>query len=164
MGRRASMKGDLLKGAIAGATATWAMDRATRFFRERQDRRSRRREQRARGGATPEERAAEGLASTGALPARHQGVAATALHWSVGIGAGAAYGVVRKRIRPIGRTRGVGFGSSFFLFVDEAVVPMLGLSPAPGDLPWQAHVRGLSGHIVFGTVADVVFSSLDRIA
>lgn len=164
--RSASLMGDLLKGAVAGAAATWAMDRVTGFFEERESRRALRRERRARGGSSPAEQGAEKLAeAVGAEPDRRfSEVAGRALHWTLGAGSGAVYGVLRRRLHAVGRARGLGFGAGFFLFVDETVVPLLGLSPAPGAFPWQTHVRGLSGHLVFGTVADAVFVALDRLS
>ncbi len=164
--RRASLAGDLLKGAIAGGVATWVMDRVTGFFYEHESRRARRREERARSGASAYQKGAERIAEAAGveLSKKEAQRAGNALHWTLGIGAGAAYGVLRRRVRVAGRAHGVGFGAGFFLFVDETVVPLLGLTPGPSAFPWQTHVRGLSGHIVFGTVADAVFATLDRLA
>lgn len=164
--RRASLTGDLLKGAIAGGIATWVMDQVTAFFYQRESRKARRREERARGGESAYQRGAERVAEAAGkkLTRETSARAGRALHWTLGVGAGAAYGVLRRRVRLAGRGHGVGFGAGFFLFVDETVVPLLGLTPGPGAFPWQTHVRGLSGHIVFGTVADAVFATLDRLA
>lgn len=164
MGR--SIAGDLIRGAIAGAVATYAMDRLTEFLYEHEDASARRQEERARGGETAYEVAAEkGAEAVGTqLTQQQRQRAGSALHWGLGIGAGAVYGVARSRIPLIGQAEGLGFGGSFFLLIDEGVVPLLGLSPGPGAFPWQTHVRGLAGHVVFGMVADATLRVLDRVS
>ena len=57
--RRHGLGEDLVKGAIAGAVATFVMDRATTFLYQREDRRAREREDEARGGTTAYESVAE---------------------------------------------------------------------------------------------------------
>jgi uncharacterized membrane protein YagU involved in acid resistance len=87
-----------------------------------------------------------------------------ALHWAIGIGAGAVYGMLRHRIAKADLARGTAFGTAFFLLVDEAMNPLLGFTPGPQAFPWQAHARGLPGHIVFGAVAESVLKVVDRAA
>jgi uncharacterized membrane protein YagU involved in acid resistance len=89
--------------------------------------------------------------------------AGRALHWALGIGAGALYAALRPRFGGFDLGRGVGFGTGFWLLVDEAVTPLLGLTPGPGAFPWQTHVRGLAGHVIFGTVTDSTLDVLDRV-
>ena len=50
---------DIVKGAIAGAAATWFMNQVTTWMYEHEDRHAREREDRARGGVAAYERAAE---------------------------------------------------------------------------------------------------------
>ncbi|HUH12794.1 MAG TPA: DUF1440 domain-containing protein [Longimicrobiales bacterium] len=163
MGR--SIAADLVKGAIAGAVATYAMDALTRFLYEHESEEAREEEEEARGGATAYEVAAErGAEAVGAeLTKKQRRRAGTGLHWGLGVGAGAVYGVIRTRVPFVGEAEGVGFGSTFFLLIDEGVVPLLGLTPGPAAFPWQTHVRGLAGHVVFGMVADATLRALDRV-
>ena len=163
MGR--SIAADLVKGAIAGAVATYAMDKLTSFLYAHESEEAREEEEDARGGATAYEVAAEkGADAIGTHLTREQRAqAGTTLHWGLGIGAGAVYGVMRTRMPFVGDAEGVGFGSTFFLLIDEGVVPLLGLTPGPGAFPWQTHVRGLAGHVVFGMVADATLRALDRV-
>lgn len=165
MAKDSSIVGDLIKGAIAGAVATWTMDRVTTFLYEHEDPSARRQEERARGGETAyesaAEKAAEAVGADLSRPERER--VGQTLHWALGMGAGAAYGVVRRRVPFIGKAEGLGFGSTFFLMVDETLIPLLGLTPGPGEFPWQTHVRGLAGHAVFGLVADATLGVLDRI-
>jgi Protein of unknown function (DUF1440) len=141
--REARLRNDVIKGAIAGAVATWVMGRVTSAMYEREDRWVRRAEDDARGGR-------EKLGS--------------AIHWALGIGAGAAYAVLRRRFHALGRTAGLGFGTAFWALLDEGLAPTLGLTPGPRKFPWQTHVRGLAGHLTFGTVTDGTLRLLDAVA
>jgi hypothetical protein len=46
--------------------------------------------------------------------------------------------------------------------MDETATPALGLTPGPRAFPWQAHARGLAGHLVFGSVANATLATLRR--
>ena len=156
---------DLVKGAIAGAVATYVMGRITTFMYDREDRRARKQEDEARGGETSYGTAAEkGAELVGSrLSSKEREQAGSAIHWALGIGAGAGYAVVRRRLAFLGSTVGTAFGTAFWAFVDEGVVPALGLTPGPLAFPWQAHARGLVGHLTFGTVTDGTLRVLDRV-
>jgi hypothetical protein len=157
---------DLIKGAIAGAVATWVMGKVTNTLYEHEDRWARRREDDAREGKTAYGAAAEKAArAVGAsLGDEQRERLGSALHWALGIGAGAAYNVLRRRFESIGRAAGFGFGTAFWAAVDEGLVPALGLTPGPRAFPWQTHARGLAGHLTFGTVTDGTLRLLDAIA
>ena len=144
--RRTTMREDLIKGAIAGAVATWLMGKVTgaRY---------------ARGGSGVAGKAATALGPT--LSDERREHLAAALHWALGIGAGAAYALLRRRFHALGR--GLGIGTAFWAAVDEGLVPALGLTPGPRGFPWQAHARGLAGHLTFGTVTDRTLRLLDAI-
>lgn len=161
--RRESAAGDLLKGAVAGAVAWWAMDGVLRLFRDRQAPAVSRAEDRARGGVPALEVAAErGAGVVGVSlrePERQAG--GTALQWTVGIGAGVLYAALGRRFPRARAGRGLAYGAAFSLLVDEGAVPLLGLSPGPLAFPWQTHARGLIGHLVFGAVADATLRLVD---
>jgi hypothetical protein len=135
---------DLLKGAVAGAVATLVMGKVTGYLYEHEDRDARREEDEARGGQWEQ--------------------FGSAVHWALGIGAGAAYAVLRRRFQRLGTAAGTAFGTAFWAFLDEGLVPALGLTPGPNAFPWQAHARGLVGHLTFGTVTDGTLRLLDRVA
>jgi hypothetical protein len=161
-----SIGGDLIKGAIAGAVATWVMGKVTDRLYQRENRWARRREDDARSGKTSygalAEKAAGAMGATLDDESRERyGVAA---HWALGVGAGAVYAVLRRRFNALGRAAGVGFGTMFWAAVDEGVVPALGLTPGPRAFPWQTHARGLAGHLTFGTVTDGTLRLLDAVA
>jgi hypothetical protein len=140
---------DLAAGAAAGALATWAMGKVTGHLYEHEDRRARRREDRARRGRIAYEVAAERLAGLlGRRPSqRRLARFGVVIHWGLGIVAGAG---------------GLTFGAAFWLAVDEALTPALALTPGPRAFPWQTHARGLAGHLTFGLVADAALRVLSR--
>jgi hypothetical protein len=157
---------DLLKGAVAGAVATFVMGKVTAYMYEHEDRDARREEEEARGGRSAYEVAAERVASAAgtSLDGRRRAQAASAIHWGLGMGAGATYAVLRRRFHRFGSVAGTAFGTGFWAFMDEGLVPALGLTPGATSFPWQAHARGLVGHLTFGTVTDGTLRVLDRIA
>ena len=166
MRSRSGVGRDLMKGAVAGAVATWVMGKVTTYMYEHEDRVARQEEDEARGGRTAYEVAAEKAAAvTGTtLHTRRRQELGSAIHWALGIGAGATYAVLRRRVQVLGGTAGTAFGAAFWAFLDEGLVPALGFTPGPTAFPWQAHARGFVGHLTFGTVTDGTLRLLDRIA
>jgi uncharacterized membrane protein YagU involved in acid resistance len=164
--RRGGVGGDLVKGAIAGAVATFVMGKVTGYMYEHENPRARREEDEARSGRTAYEAAAEKAASaTGtALDRQQRQQAGSAIHWALGVGAGAAYAVLRRRFQALGGAAGTAFGTAFWSFLDEGLVPALGLTPGPTAFPWQTHARGFVGHLTFGTVTEGTLRVLDRVA
>jgi hypothetical protein len=157
--------GDVVKGALAGAVATWAMGRVTTFLYEREDQAARRREDAVRDGKTAFGIAAEkGAELVGrSLDDRERERYGAALHWALGIGAGAAYGALRGRVPGADLAAGLLFGTVFWAVVDEGANPVLGLTPGPGAFPWQAHARGLAGHLAFGAAADASLRAMEAV-
>jgi hypothetical protein len=156
---------DMLKGAVAGVAATWLMNKATTWMYDREAEEVRKKEDEARGGGTAYGNAAGKVASAldVELTDSQRKAAGTALHWVLGTTAGAAYGVARNRWPSIARAGGLPFGVGFFLTVDEMLNPLLGFTPGPQAFPWQAHARGLGGHVVFGLATEGVLQALDRL-
>jgi hypothetical protein len=122
------------------------------------------REDSARGGTTAYASAAERIARTAGvqLSARQSSRAGTAIHWSTGVAAGAAYAVARRRWPAVARAGGLPFGIGFFLAVDEGMNTAFGFTPPPDAFPWQAHARGAAGHVVFGLVTHGLLAAMDR--
>ncbi|HET7321136.1 MAG TPA: DUF1440 domain-containing protein, partial [Longimicrobiaceae bacterium] len=86
-----------------------------------------------------------------------------AIHWALGAGAGALYGVMRRRVPGADAADGLLFGTAFWLLMDEGANWALGLTPGPGAFPWQTHARGLAGHLVFGATTDATLHALDAV-
>lgn len=161
---------DLALGALAGAAATWVMGKATTYLYEREDAQARRREDQARGDRTAYEVAAEkaaGFAYT-RLSEDERKKLGTAIHWAVGIGSGALYGWLRRRLAGGGPGRelatGALFGTAVWLLLDEIGNVALGLTPGPRAFPWQTHARGLAGHLVLGLATEGILLAADRAA
>jgi hypothetical protein len=163
--KRDGLVRELVKGGIAGAVATWVMGKTTTFIYKREGEDVHRREDDVTGGQNSLEMAATKLARlVGAeLDDKQRRRLALAVHWALGIGTGAAYGVLRPRARWASEGQGLGFGTAFWLAVDEGLVPLLGLSRGPTAYPWQSHARGLAGHLTFGVVAETALDLLDRV-
>jgi hypothetical protein len=153
---------DLIDGAIAGAVATWVMGKVTTFLYEKESPSARRREESARQGRTAFGAAAERLADVAGttLSDDQRQRYGKGIHWALGTGAGALYGILRDRLPDRALARGLTFGTMFWLIVDEGANPALGLTPGPMAFPWQAHARGLAGHLAFGAVADATLDLL----
>jgi hypothetical protein len=156
----------LLKGAIAGAVATWIMDRVTTRMYERENRPAREMEDRVRHGRTAYEVAAEKIARLlgRQLTQRERRQMGAAIHWALGIAAGAAYAAFGRRLPAFRRAGGGAFGTTFWAAVDEGLVSLLGLTPPPKAFPWETHARGLAGHLTYGIVADRTLRVLDAVA
>jgi hypothetical protein len=154
---------DILKGAVAGAAATWLMGQATTWMYEHEDAKARRREDEARGDRSAYETAAEKAAGFAGveLSKEQRGQAGLAIHWALGIGAGVVYALLRRRAPAVRAANGLAFGTGFYLVVDEVLNPVLGLTPGPEAFPWQAHARGLGGHLAFGATTELVLEGLD---
>ncbi len=71
---------------------------------------------------------------------------------------------MRKRWPAAALLKGLPFGAAFFVVVDEFVNVALGLTPGPRAFPWQAHARGLGGHLTFDATSELVLEGLDRVA
>jgi hypothetical protein len=155
-----------IKGAIAGAVATWLMGRITSYMYERENKNAREAEDQARNGRTSYGAAAEKVAGLAgrSLDDQQRERVGSAIHWAIGIGTGAVYAVLRRRFAGVGRLGGAAFGTAFWGVVDEGLVSGLGLTPGPAAFPWQAHARGLAGHLTFGTVTDATLRVLDAVA
>jgi len=162
-----SLLADAVKGAIAGAVGVWAMDKVTWWLWDREDPRALQREREARpGGMDPAHvianRAAEAMGTE--LTPRQPHPAGSGVHYGLGIMPGAAYAVLRRRVPAVAAGGGLLYGLAMTLVEDEGLAPALGLAGSPTDYPWQAHARGLVGHLVLGTVTHATLSALDSVA
>ncbi len=156
--------GDLMKGVLSGLAATWVMGKVTTYLYQREDDAARAREDAAREGRTAYESAAEKAAHIVGreLSDDERKRAGETIHWALGAGAGALYAALRGRVPAVDTAAGLAFGVAFFLTVDEAGNALLGFTPGPRAFPWQAHARGLAGHLAFGLTTELTLRLLDR--
>lgn len=161
---------NLALGAAAGAAATWVMGKATTYLYENESRPARQREDQARRGGSAYENAAKKLAGLAGreLSKDQTKKLGSAIHWATGVSAGAVYALLRRRLagRSAARDLGLGalFGTAVWLLLDEAGNAALGLTPGPKAFPWQAHARGLAGHLVLGLTTEGLMQAADLAA
>jgi hypothetical protein len=155
----------VIEGAVAGVCATWVMGQVTSYLYEHESQPTRQREDAARGGEAAFSTAAGKLARAARveLTRDQRETAGRAMHWSIGVGAVIGYALVRRRYRPAAALHGVVFGLAFFALVDELLNPLLGFTPGPRAFPWQAHARGLAGHVAFGVASELALDGMDRV-
>lgn len=161
MDRTQPLWADAIEGAIAGALATWVMGKVTTALYAREEKSAKQREDDARGGKTAYGVAAEKIAGAAgrSLDDDERARYGSAIHWALGASAGAVYGMVRPRVSGASLGRGLVFGTAVFLVMDELATAALGLTPGPAVFPWQAHARGLAGHLAFGLTADAALAA-----
>jgi len=166
MERNRSVANAIVKGAVAGAAATWLMTQATTWMYEQESDDAKERENKVRGDRTAYEMAAEKAARFAGteLSKEQRGQAGMAIHWATGIGAGIVYALLRRGAPRTAAGKRLAFGTGFYLLVDELMNPLLGLTPGPRAFPWQAHARGLGGHLAFGATTELVLEGFDRVA
>ncbi|MDQ3605379.1 MAG: DUF1440 domain-containing protein [Gemmatimonadota bacterium] len=154
---------DMFRGALAGAAATWVMGQATTFLYEHESSGARKQEDDARGGKTAFGVAAEKAAGVmgKSLSDDQRKQYGSALHWGLGVGAGAVYGALRHRLPGADWGNGLLFGTAFWALIDEGANTALGLTPGPSAFPWETHARGLAGHLVFGVAAETLCRAVD---
>ena len=157
---------DAVIGAAAGVAASWVMGKVTSYLYERESEEKRKQEKEARDGKMAFGVAAEKAAKLAGteLSDEQRKKYGSAIHWGLGVGAGAAYGTMRHRISGVDWGRGLAFGLGFWLLVDEAGNTALGLTPPPQAFPWETHARGIAGHLVFGVVTEAVFQLTDELS
>jgi hypothetical protein len=152
-----SMRRDAIRGAVAGAAATWLMDRLTTGMLESQAPAVTAREEAAqRNGKSSVANLVDRFeASTGlTVPAKRRPTIETSIHYLLGIVPGAIYGVVRRRLPLMRIANGLGFGMAIFAVNDEYANTALKLSGPPRAYPLQTHFRGMAGHAVLGMATE----------
>lgn len=160
---RDSVLVDTLKGAVAGAVAVWVMDQVDWYMYDHEDREAQRRTRRVRPqGLDPSHHVANKIAGAFGKelspPQPHP--AGIAVHYAIGMGAGALYGALHGRVPVVSTGRGALYGLGIFLTHDELLNTLTGSAARPSQYPWQAHARGLIAHVVLGVVADTILRVL----
>lgn len=154
-----------LAGIAAGVVATWTMTRVTTIMYDRENRAARAREDAARGDKTAYEIAAERVARLigRVVTVQQRKRLGNAIHWSTGIVAAILYTAIRTQLSSPDIRHGLLFGLIFWAVVDEGMTPLLRLTPGPLAFPWQTHLRGLVGHLVFGATVEISLELLGAV-
>lgn len=157
---------EVVKGAVAGAVSVWMMDRVTWYMYKNEDPKAYKKEKEAQieGKYVSHVAAGKLAGAVGAtLSDRQEYLAGNAVHYILGIAPGALYAVYRHRVKGLDAGRGMLYGLGLFVVMDEIVAPLAGLASGPAAYPWQAHVRGLAGHLTVGATTDAVLGLLDEV-
>jgi len=146
---------DLLAGAIAGAVAVWAMDRVDwKLYRARGVAGMLETQHARPGGMDPAHVMADKLGVS--FGNKRDNPAGRTIHYGIGIGMGALYGLLRGLSPAFARGRGGIYGLAMWVLQDEALNTVMGTAANPLAYPWQDHARGAASHTVFGVVADLI--------
>ena len=162
----ASALKEMVKGAIAGAASVWMMDRVTWYMYKNEDPKAYKKEKEAQiDGKYVAFVAADKIANAiGArMSDREEYIAGKTVHYILGIMPGALYGLLRHRVKGLDKGRGLLYGLGLFIVMDELIAPLAGLSSGPLAYPWQAHARGLAGHLTVGATTDAAVRALDKV-
>jgi hypothetical protein len=152
-----SIAGDALRGGIAGAAATWAMDQFTTVMYDAQAPEVTTREAAARpnGKSSVANLVDRVEAETGlTIAPENRPMVEQLVHYGLGIVPGAIYGVLRRWV-PFARLgSGVAYGLLLFAANDEYLNTKLGLAGPIDAYPAETHLRGLAGHAVLGVATE----------
>jgi hypothetical protein len=148
---------DALRGALAGAAATWLMDLVTTGIYEAQPAEATKAEEAGRpnGKGAVTNMVDRFESETGlTIPPARRPMVENAVHYALGVAPGAIYGVIRRWL-PFSRAgRGLVFGLALFAVNDEYLNTKLGFAGPFDAYPPEAHIRGLAGHSVLGVATE----------
>lgn len=83
-------------------------------------------------------------------------------HYLIGMAPAAIYAYFYNKSSVLKKTKGFLLGFGLFVIMDELVVPALGLSGPAKKYPWQAHLRGLLGHLMYGVATHYALEAISR--
>lgn len=161
----ASVLKEMVKGAVAGAASVWMMDQVTGYMYRHEDPQAYRQEKQAQKGGkyvafVAADKIANAMGTT--MTDRQEYIAGKTVHYLLGAMPGALYGLLRHKVEGLDKGRGLLYGLGLFILMDELVAPLAGLSSGPLAYPWQAHARGLAGHLTVGATTDAAVRALDK--
>jgi uncharacterized membrane protein YagU involved in acid resistance len=74
---------------------------------------------------------------------------------------GAIYAEQSKKHAWLRAGRGAGYGLALYLLNDLLVARLLGIAGPQREYPWQAHARGVVGHVVLGVVTEATLNAVE---
>lgn len=143
----------LVAGVVAGAVASFAMDRFQAVVSPLLP---------SSDDADPEpatEKAADSVMRqvTGhEVPDADKPLAGQSIHYALGIALGAAYGIAAEFRPAVTAGYGAGFALGTATLLDEAIVPAVGLGKAPWASDAPTLLYSYASHLVFGGVSEFV--------
>jgi uncharacterized membrane protein YagU involved in acid resistance len=159
-----SKGGFILRGIIAGAIGAWVMDRVTWIPLDRQPMDTIEREKAARpDGLEVSHLLGYRLAKAAGFPVEKKQPSTLGMftHYMLGIGPAIVYAGLRERNLSLSADRGLLYGFTIFALWDEMASVATGIARPPQTYPWQAHMRGLIGHLALGFTTHVALTALE---
>lgn len=83
-------------------------------------------------------------------------VAGPAVHYGLGAFLGGVYGALAEAEEGVTAGAGTLYGAATWAGIDEAALPVLGLSSKPTAYPKSIHLYGLASHLVFGLALELI--------
>lgn len=161
--KRHSVIGGLISGALAGAIGTWAMDLVTTGVQQSQSKADAKLEKAAQpNGKSSIDNLLDLIEARAGMPVSDdvRPMVLQGLHYALGVGPGALYGVLRDRVPLLAAGRGLVFGAVLWALNDEYLNTALGLAAPPDAYPASTHLRGLIGHLALGATIDTALDIL----
>lgn len=162
--RGKSKGGFVLRGVIAGTISAWVMDRATWLVQDRQPKHTLERERAAwKDGLDVPHVAISRLREAVGLSAKRDqpNTSGILLHYLFGIGPAILYAGLRERDLKYSSDHGLLYGLAIFVVWDEILSVATGIANKPQAYPWQAHFRGIIGHLALGVAAHIALTALE---
>ena len=153
---------DLGGRAAIGYGASMAMDRATDWYLGHQSKESRLREEEVAPGGAPVlvGKKLAGLVGRG-VSDENAAKIGTMVHRAPGMTYGVtAAALSRTGVPPL--VGGIATGTAAFVVVDEAFLSAV-FAPPPWAYPIESHVRGVVGHLAYGTVTGAMLTAVRRL-
>jgi hypothetical protein len=152
------------RGAASGAVGVVAMDVVTWLLYRRESRLDLLREKHLRpygkdtAHALVRRAAAAAGSDAGSSEPNGPGIA---VHYGLGMAPGVLYAEQRQQHPWLRAGRGAGYGLALYLLNDLLAARLLGIAAPQRDYPWQAHARGVVGHVVLGIVTEATLNAID---
>jgi hypothetical protein len=145
--------------ALAGLATTLFMEYASTAFYDRQSAQSREREEQLRTEMPTTTLVRKTAALLGTeLDDQRAETLGTLSHYTFGAAGGpAALALRRLGFGPLGA--GVAVATGMEVVVDQGMNTVLGLTAPPRAWPWQAHVRGVVAHAVYGVALGLLLAA-----
>ncbi len=142
---------DVLAGAIAGGAAVWLISKMDWSLSHAGRKSS------TASGMDPAHAAAGKAAAAAGVRVGNprENPAGLTVHYGIGIGAGALYGLLRGMAPAVTAGRGSVYGIANFILGDEIGAPAMGLAKGPLDYAARDHAKSALAHIVFGVFTDL---------
>ena len=85
------------------------------------------------------------------------------VHWAFSMAASGVYGAIRGRARIPDVMGGLALGIGLWLFGDEMVMPLSGLSKGPTAYPAELHAHALGAHVAYGLTTSATTQVLQQL-